>query len=71
MDIHNVIGDIAADILRPARMRMCGQCRENIGTVYAVWHRNVAGEVTDAGGAYLCGECQNRLELSGAVIVYK
>lgn len=71
MDIHNVMGDIAADILRPARMRMCGQCRQNIGTVYAVWHHNVAGEIVAAGGSYLCAECGNRLEISGAVIVYK
>lgn len=62
---------IAADILRPARMRTCQICRDGVGTVYAVWHRNVDGQITDAGGAYLCGECQNSLELSGAVIVYK
>jgi len=71
VNIHDVMGDIAADILRPARMRTCGVCRDGIGTVYAVWHRNDNGQVTDAGGAYLCAECQNKLELSGAKIVYK
>lgn len=71
MSIHDVMGDIAADILRPARMRTCGVCRDGIGTVYATWHLVIDGQVTDGGGAYLCAECGNKLELSGAKIVYK
>lgn len=71
MNIHNVMGDIAADILRPARMRTCGVCRNGIGTVYVTWYLPIDGQVTDGGGAYLCAECQNKLELSGAKIVYK
>jgi hypothetical protein len=71
VNIHSVMGDIAADILRPARMRTCGVCRDGIGTVYVTWYLPIDGQVTDGGGAYLCAECQNKLELSGAKIVYK
>lgn len=71
MNIHNVMADIAADILRPVTVVECQGCRNGTATAYAVWHRNIDGHVTDAGGAYLCATCRDGLESSGAVIVYK
>ena len=71
MNIHNVMADIAADILRPVALPICQGCRNNNATAYAIWHRNIDGNITDAGGAYLCATCRDGLESSGAVIVYR
>jgi len=71
MNIHNVMADIAADILRPVTLPVCQGCKHYPATAYATWHRNIDGQVTDGGGAYLCASCRDGLESSGAVIVYK
>ena len=71
MNIHNVMAGIAADILRPATLPVCQGCRNATATAYAVWHFIDAGQVGDAGGAYLCASCRNNLELSGAVVVQR
>jgi hypothetical protein len=66
VNIHNVMADIAADILRT--VVECQGCKKDNATVYAVWHRNIDGQIGEAGGAYLCSTCRNNLELSGAVV---
>ncbi len=71
MNIHNVMANIAADILRPVTLPVCQGCKHYPATAYATWHRTIDGHVTDAGGAYLCATCRDGLESSGAVIVYK
>ncbi len=68
MNIHNVMADIAADILRPVALPICRGCNSNLATAYATWHRIVDGQVTDAGGAYLCSSCRDGLESMGAVV---
>jgi hypothetical protein len=69
VNIHNVMANIAADILRT--VVECQGCKKENATVYAVWHRNIDGQIGEAGGAYLCTTCRDGLESSGAVIVYK
>jgi hypothetical protein len=69
MSIHNVMADIAAEILRT--VVECQGCKKENATVYAVWHRIIDGQIGGAGGAYLCATCRDGLESSGAVIVCK
>lgn len=49
----------------------CGQCSTGTDGSYVTWHRVDNGQVTDAGGAYLCAPCRVTLETSGAVVNFR
>lgn len=49
-------------------MKACQGCKEHAATVYAVFHFPEHGQVSYAGGAYLCPVCVDSLRDSGAVV---